>query len=481
MANIKEQEARGGVNDTVTLTNAKDFGIIPVPRSLRYDPGKPFNFSLAMNIAFGAISTFTVANLYYCQPLLIELSKDFDVTYEEVSRIPTLLQAGYATGLILITPLGDLVRRRQLVLILITVSASLTIGLSVTSSLAVFEALSFLVGAVTVVPQVLMPLAVDLAPPQRRASALSIVLAGLLLGILLARVLSGVIGEFTSWRVVYYLAIGLQYFLVLGSYFVVPDFPAKNAHLTYWHILQTMAKFAVTEPLLIQACLISIGSSASFTNFWVTLTFLLGGDPYNYSTLVIGLFGLIGMFAVAMGPILGRAIDHLVPWYASLIGIFMMLCSQAVQTGAGGISIGAVIITTIGIDTFRQMLEVSLATRIYSINPEARARLNAVYILSLFIGQVMGSSVGTKVFVQYGWRAGGALSMAFCGWMLFILMLRGPHCGNKTWFGYQGGWEARKNVVEPAKEIREEDKQDIEMGTDSRSREMGEKESEIGN
>ncbi len=71
------------------------------------------------------------------------------------------------------------------------------------------------------------------------------------------------------------------------------------------------------------------------------------------------------MFAVAMGPILGRTIDHLVPWYASLIGIFMLLCSQAVQTGAGGISIGAVIITTIGIDTFRQMLEVSLATRIF--------------------------------------------------------------------------------------------------------------------
>lgn len=205
--------------------------------------------------------------------------------YSHISTGPELTVAHrYATGLVLITPLGDLVRRRQLVLILVAVSASLTIGLSVTSNLAVFEALSFLVGAVTVVPQVLMPLAVDLAPPQRRASALSIVLAGLLFGILLARVLSGVIGEFTSWRVVYYLAIGIQYFLVLGSYFVVPDYPAKNAHLTYWHILQTMAKFAVTEPLLIQACLISIGSSASFTNFWVTLTFLLGGDPYNYST-----------------------------------------------------------------------------------------------------------------------------------------------------------------------------------------------------
>ncbi len=83
-----------------------------------------------------------------------------------------------------------------------------------------------------------------------------------------------------------------------------------------------------------------------------------------------------------------------------------------------------------------------------------------------------------SVCTEYGWRAGGALSMAFCGWMLLILMLRGPHCGNKTWFGYEGGWEARKDVTEQVQERREDDKQDVEMGTDSRSRETDEKESE---
>ena len=121
---------------------------------------------------------------------------------------------------------------------------------------------------------------------------MSIVLAGLLLGILLARVLAGVIGEFTSWRAVYYLAVGVQFTVLVGCYLVVPDYPPKNKHLTYWDILKSMLKYAVTEPLLIQSCLISIGSMASFTNFWVTLTFLLGGEPYNYSTCVLSIFPL---------------------------------------------------------------------------------------------------------------------------------------------------------------------------------------------
>lgn len=165
-----------------------------------------------------------------------------------------------------------------------TLSTTLTIGLAITNSLVAFEALSYLVGAVSVTPQILLPLAADLAPVERRASAISVVLSGLLFGILIARVLAGIIAEFASWRVVYYFSIGVQSLVLLGSYLMLPDYPSKNTDLTYFRILWTMGKFAVTEPILIQACLINMASSACFSNFWVTLTFLLGGPPYNYST-----------------------------------------------------------------------------------------------------------------------------------------------------------------------------------------------------
>jgi predicted MFS family arabinose efflux permease len=142
---------------------------------------------------------------------------------------------------------------------------------------------------------VLIPLAADLAPANRRASAISIVMSGLLLGILIARVLAGIIAEFSNWRNAYIFAIGVQYVLLGLLYLFLPSYPAKNPEIGYFGILWTMAKYAVTEPVLVQACLLSLAASATFTNFWVTLTFLLDGPPYFYSTLQIGLFGLVGI------------------------------------------------------------------------------------------------------------------------------------------------------------------------------------------
>lgn len=148
-------------------------------------------------------------------------------------------------------------------------TATLTIALAVTKSLAVFEAISFLIGVGNVIPQVLITLAADLAPAARRASAMSVVLAGLLLGILVARVLAGVVAQFVSWRIVYWIAFGMQYALLLLLYTTLPDYPAKNKGATYWGIMYSMAKFFFTEPLLIQAVFINLPSCACYSNYWV--------------------------------------------------------------------------------------------------------------------------------------------------------------------------------------------------------------------
>ncbi|KAK1219524.1 hypothetical protein PQX77_017759 [Marasmius sp. AFHP31] len=443
-------EASNQASGTVEQ-HKRDFGLIPIPRRLRYDPQKPFHFGIVLQIAFGFASTFTVANLYYCQPLLSTVNLYPRVNSRvkgSVSNVPILVQAGYAIGLLFLSPLGDLVRRRQLILALVIMSTGLTIGLAITNQVEVFIALSFLVGVVTVTPQVLIPLAADLAPPEKRASAISVVFAGLLLGVLIARVISGIIAQYVTWRVVYYLAIGVQGIVITGSWLLLPDYPAKNSHLTYWEIFFSMGKYCVTEPILVQAVLINIASSALFSSFWVTLTFLLGGDPYNYSTLVIGLFGLVGICGVAMGPVIGRIIDKLIPWYATLIGSIGTIVFSTVQLIGGGLHISAVVIAVVGIDLFRQTVQTSLSTSIFSIAPEARARLNAVNILGIFCGQVMGSSVGTKLFLEHGWRAGAGIQVAWAGWTLFVLLTRGPHCRRHTWLGYEGGGEFRKSVVD---------------------------------
>jgi len=201
-----------------------------------------------------------------------------------------------------------------------------------------------------------------------------------------------------------------------------------------------MVMYFITEPRLAQAALINIASVAGWTNFWVTLTFLLGDDPYHFSTLFIGLFGLIGILGVFSGPLVGHYIDRLSPWYSVLVATFCLLVLQIIQTAAGGINIAVVIIVCFGIDAFRQTQTVSLQMIVFSISEEARSRLNAILTVSLFAGQVLGSSAGSHVFLRYGWRAAAALSVGLYGWQLLVLFMRGPNCGQHVWFGYDGGF-----------------------------------------
>lgn len=165
-----------------------------------------------------------------------------------------------------------------------------SIGLCVTQSFVAFEAIQFLVGLTTVTPQLMLPLVGDLAPPDKRAAALSIVVAGFMLGILLARLLSGIVTNFTSWRNVYWLSVGLQYVIFGMLWAFMPDYPATNKNLNYFKMLWSILVILTKHPVLVQACLIAFFTSATFTSFWTDLTFLLSSPPYNYSPVIIGLF-----------------------------------------------------------------------------------------------------------------------------------------------------------------------------------------------
>ncbi|KPV74970.1 uncharacterized protein RHOBADRAFT_48544 [Rhodotorula graminis WP1] len=427
---------------------SRDFGFLPIPRRLQYDSARPFHFGLLLNVIFAFAATFSVANLYYPQPILIVLSDNFGVSYQKVTNIPTLLQASYALGLAFICPLGDLVRRRPLLLLVVAIAAILSLILAVVPNVTSFQAISFFLGAASVTPQILLPLAGDLAPPARRASALSIVLAGLLLGILLARVLAGLIAEKASVSALYYMSFGLQALIWVLVYATVPDYPAKNAHLSYFEILWSMAKYLVTEPVLVQGCLISGAASIIFSCFWTSSTFLLG-DIYGYNSLEIGLFALVGVAGILAAPFLGRLIDGLVPWLGTLIGIVGILVSQSIFTGAAASSIGAVVVVIFVLDLAMQMQQVSNSTRIFALSSAARARLSAVYLVCVFAGQLIGTAAGTRIYLDAGgYRASGGFCVAVAGFMLVVLSLRGPHLPDKRWVGWAGGWELRKAVHE---------------------------------
>ncbi|RPB11627.1 MFS general substrate transporter [Morchella conica CCBAS932] len=410
-----------------------------VPARCRYDPTTPFEFTFALNLLFAFAATFTVANLYYNHPILDKMAETFNVSYERVAVVPTLMQAGYASGLLFLNPLGDLFRRRALVLVLILFTTLCWVALCVTRSFEVFAAFSFVVAVSTVTPQLMLPLVGDLAPPAKRATALSYVTSGILLGMLLARILSGIITQFTHWRTVYYVALGLQALIFVLLYLFMPDYPSTNpSGLTYTRSLLSLFALAKAHPTLVQAALIGLCVSAVFTTYWTTLTFLLIAPPYGYSSLVVGLFGLIGVAAIFLAPLVGRfVIDRHTPSLGLLLGLLVVLAGQVVGCFGGLYSVAAPVLQAFLVDLGIQTTQVSNRTAIYRLDAGARNRVNSVYMLGVFFGQVVGTASGAPLLHRYGWKGSAGAGVGFAGLALVVLAARAPGAG---WVGWKGGW-----------------------------------------
>lgn len=423
-----------------------------MPQRCRYDPENPPNFTLAMNILLAFSGTFTVANLYYAQPILNVLAEEFGVSYERASDIATLSQAGYAVGLLFLCPLADMVPRRPFILFLIWATATMWIGLCVTHNFEVFISLSFLCGVGTVTPQIMLPLVGDLVPAHRRASSLSVVVSGLALGLLIARVLSGIVANFTSWRNIYWIAFGAQYLTLILLFFFLPDYPSKNKGLNYFRVLWGMAVMVVTEPLLTQACLIGFLLSAAFTSFWTTLTFLLASAPYNYSSLEIGCFAFIGIVVVALAPFWSRLItDKFVFLFSVVLGLGFELVGIVISTFIGSFTVAGPIIHAIMMDSGANFTHTANRSNIYNLDPKARNRINTVYMVFAFGGQITGTAVGNRLYAQGGWVWSGGSNIAYIGVAIVIAMIRGPR--ETGWMGWSGGWNLRRDDIknrEPA-------------------------------
>jgi predicted MFS family arabinose efflux permease len=300
----------------------------------------------------------------------------------------------------------------------------------------------------------MLPLVGDMAPPHRRSTSLSIVVSGMLLGMLIARLLSGVVARFIGWRYIYWISFGLQYFILILLYLFMPDYPATNPGeriwrrypMLLWDILKLVAKY----PVLVQAMLIGLLTSTSFTSYWTTLTFLLAGPPYHYSSLVIGLFALIGIASMSWGPIFARTVmEKHQPLFSVMIGEIICLAGVIIGTYTGKHTVAGPVIEAICIDIGIQTSQIANRTAIYAVAPKARNRVNTAYMVSVFCGQLIGTAVGNSIYADGGWIASGSASVGFVSGALLICFLRGPH--ERGWIGWHGGYNMRKGVPEAPK------------------------------
>jgi predicted MFS family arabinose efflux permease len=293
----------------------------------------------------------------------------------------------------------------------------------------------------------MLPLVGDLAPPHRRSTALSIVVSGMLLGMLLARLLSGVVTEFIGWRYIYWIAFGLQYLILILLFLFMPDYPSTNPDMSlvrkYPSLLFDILRMPFTYPVLVQACLIGFFTASIFTSYWTTLTFLLAGSPYHYSSLVIGLFALIGIGSMTWGPIFARTVmEKHEPLFSILIGESICLAGVIIGTYTGLHTVAGPIIQAACIDIGLQTSQIANRTAIFRVEPKGRNRVNTAYMVSVFCGQLMGTAAGNHLYAQGGWIRSGSASVSFVCAALFVCLVRGPH--EQGWVGWGGGYKMRK-------------------------------------
>ena len=348
-----------------------------------------------------------VANLYYAQPLLHTIAHGFSVSNSAAGLLVTVTQAGYVVGLALLVPLGDLLERRQLIAAMLLVAAA---GLGVAAaapSFAVFALAVAILGVTAVVAQIIVAMSSSLAAEHERGRVVGTVMSGLLIGILVARTISGVVAQLLGWRVIFALAAGAMVLLAGVLRWALPRVPTTE-RLPYPALLRTVLDLVRAEPLLRQRMILGATAFGCFSVLWTSVAFLLSGAPYHYGNAVIGLFGLAGLAGVLAAPAAGRLSDR-GRGRAAMSGSIIVLLLSWGLLAFGKSSVVALIAGIVVLDLGAQAMHISNQSAVYSLHGQARSRLTTAYMVAYFSGGVALSAATSALYSSGGWDAVCAL------------------------------------------------------------------------
>lgn len=369
----------------------------------------------------------TAANLYYAQPLLPTIAADLRVSQTSASLLVTLTQLSYGVGLLLLVPAADIARRRPLFTILLGIDAAAVAASAAAPSLKALGALALVMGLTSVVIQMLIPFAATLAAPRERTWAIGTVLSGLLTGILLSRTFAGAVAQLAGWRGVYAVAAVLMAATTVTAYRQLPDLPPEIERGYAAQLRETLS-LVRTQPVLRWRSLIGACGFGSFSAFWTTVSFLLARPPYDFNQLEIGLFALAGAAGALASAFGGRHIDARpgLRWPATGAVQGTLLASYALIAAGGArlgwLSLMLLIAGAAAMDAAVQSSNLLGQSVIYGLLPQARSRITAIYMTTMFIGGSLGSWAGAHAYERWGWAGACATAAAFpavglLGWL----------------------------------------------------------------
>lgn len=355
-----------------------------------------------------------VANIYYCQPLVILIAKDFNLTESVAGRITYLTQIGYALGLFLLVPLGDMFERKKQILIITGFAIIALLSAALSKSFLLLEIASVLIGTCSIVPQLILPLAANLSSDENRGANIGAIMSGLLVGILASRAVSGSIGFWLGWRAMYYIAAAICALLII---LMAKRFPQSVPSFkgNYKQLMGSMFSYIKHQPVLRETSIINFLAFAIISAFWTTMVLFLANPPFNFQTLQIGLFGIAGAAGALAAPLVGKLSDGNNPRKNLMIGFILQIISIALFYFTKS-HLYLFVVGIVLIDIGQQAIHVTNQTRIYTLIPEARNRLNTIFMSVSFIGASCGSALGLWLWDSGGWAL-------FCYGMTAIIIL----------------------------------------------------------
>ncbi len=369
-----------------------------------------------MSIAAG----ICVANIYYNQPILNDISKNFKVSPGEAGIISVLAQAGYGLGLFFLTPLGDKVNRKKLIIFLMAALVAVLVGTTFVQNFFWLCVFSLLTGLLGVAAQVILPMAASM-DSKNRGRTVGIIFTGILVGILAARVISGFIAGWLNWRYVYGFSAIMVLLCMAMIQFALPNVtPAYKGN--YGSLLASTLNQFKRFPLIRKTALLGALVFGLFCSFWTTLTFHLSGEPFNYKTDVIGLFGILAIGGAMLAPIFGKLADKGNP-KKSLIFSVTLILAGVILIQIYPLSVVAFVISVLLLDVGVQATQVTNVATIYTLDETAHSRINTAYMTTYFIGGALGSLAGLQSWNAGGWTVVSWQLLLWCLLSLGVVLL----------------------------------------------------------